>query len=163
MMYFQIFFVICSAKIANFRIFSKGYFTVFCLMFISSCLTAVAAVSRAIFFFKVLCSRFWKSKFFSTNLAVSSHGKKFFYGLMGAFWRTCGCLIFFKDFGSSKKLISTFRTDYRNFYSSKFVLTLFGTKNVFMLFDFPRLRFNLNAALAAINFHIQPCNTCEVL
>ena len=163
MMNFQVFFVFFSAKIAFSQIMTKSYFAIFCFMFISSSFLTITTVKRAIFFIKVFCLRFWKGKIFTTNFTSTSHGKHSTNSFVRTFRRTSRGLIFLNDLWSSEKLLSTFRTNYRNFNGSKFVLTFFGAKKIFILFDLPKLCFNLNAALAAINFHIQPHIICEAL
>lgn len=163
MMNLQIFFSFFFAKVAFFRILSKSYLAIFCLVRISSCFSTITAINRAILFFKMFCSRPGKSKFFSTNFADTSHGKHLTNCFVRACWRTSNCVVTFNDFRSAKKSFSANSTDYRNFNSTKFIFTLARAKKIFMFFDLPELRFNFNATLAAIDFHIQPCNTCEVL
>jgi len=157
------FLVFLSAKIALFREVTKSYFAVFCHVFIPSCFLAITTVKRAVLFFKVFCSRFWKSKFFSTNFTSTSHREHFAYSFCRTFCRATRCLISFNSFRCAEKFSSTYRTVQANFFSLKSVLTVHRTKEVFRLFCFPKGCFKLFRAMTTFNFHIQHGKPCEVL
>ena len=154
MMHLQFLFFL-TAKITFLRKFTECYLAVFVFMRITSCLTAIAAIKRAVFFFEIFSSRFRKSELFSANLAFPRHGKQFANSFSRAVNRTASGLSFFKLFWSYKKIFTAYRADFFDRFSLEIVMAKSRAKRILVSVGFVGAYIKRRFTEIAKDFHIQ--------
>lgn len=167
MMHIHVFFcffaestVIWKFRKSNLSISSLSMFKL--TVFNCSWLRFITTDNRTEFFFKVFCSRFWKTKILSTTLTLSCKLRLKLNSFISAFRRATNCFAFRKAQNRDRKFIATNTSQFDLFFL-KFSAAIKRTKEIFISFCLPQLCFKMFITKRAVDFHIQHDNTQEVL
>lgn len=147
-------------RVSNFSISSYSMFIITVLF--SSWLRFITTNERTKFFFRIFCSRFWKTKIFSAKFALPSDLRIKLDSFISAFCRTTNCFTFRQSENCNRKFIATMTSQF-NLFFLKLSSTFKRTKKIFIFFCLPKLSLKNFMTKSAIDFHMQHDDTREVL